>query len=438
MGKRKRRTWLFKSIVLHDALLNAVIITTAYFYDPILFWILIITLPLLAVAIYNARQSDQKLSNLPGDSLKIFAMQTNFKTLLKSSDANKVKESDLNLMIGNEQSSQPYNTCVINIESSCTNKKIDSNKLQEQEFSRTENFIVDELSAYRISGGGLVWQIGPDYKGCENEKDQFNIKKFKQNACQAEVKMIELKLPPACKIQNYPHSAFDTGFKTDQGLNKGNSTISSYSCFRESEGMLHFLDCLREQSGGKPTGIRIFITDKKEFHEICYAIRKTHLIPDFMVVESLYDEAEIFYGQKSLQTGMVLYEALLFVSQTLQVYGLKNKIRIIAAGKFVSHLDIFKALALGADIIYTKLPGGNLIKYPDVVMENSSLYKFQNVDEFQKRLLKNTVLAMNDFGFMRVNDITLPKFLNSLDKIYLKNQEQIKEPFLFPVFVSNN
>jgi hypothetical protein len=202
--------------------------------------------------------------------------------------------------------------------------------------------------------------------------------------------------------------------------------------------MLHFIDCLREQSGGKPTGIRVFITDKKEFHEICYAIRKTHLVPDFIVVESLYDEADVLYGQKSLQTGMALYEALLFVSQTLRVYGLEKKIRIIAAGKFVSHLDVFKALALGANIIYTKMPGGNLVKHAGVNIENSSLYKIQNMDEFQKRLLKSTVLAMNSFGFMRVSDITLPNFLSSLDKIYSRNFEQIKESFLFPAFVSNN
>ena len=139
MGKKKRRAWLFKSIVLHDALLNAVIIATACFYDPILFWILIITLPLLAVAIHNVRQSNQKLSNVHGGSLKTIEMQTNFNALLKSSNASKVKETDLNLIIGNEQSSQPYNTCIINIESSCTNKKIKSNKPQEQEFGYSKS-----------------------------------------------------------------------------------------------------------------------------------------------------------------------------------------------------------------------------------------------------------------------------------------------------------
>jgi hypothetical protein len=437
MGNKKRRTWLLKSIVLHDAL-NAVIITIACFYDPMLFWMLTITLPLLAIAIYNARQSGQRLSNLPGGSLKTIGMQTNFKTLLKSSDANKVKETDLHLVIGNEQSSQPYSACVINIESSYANKGINSSKPQEQEFGYSENSMANELSTYRITGGDLVWQIGPDYKGCENERGQFNSKKFKQNACHAEIKMIELKLPSACKIQTAPSSTLDTRIKTDRGFNESNSTISSYYSFREAEGMLHFMDCLREQSGGKPTGIRIFITDKKEFHGICYAIRKTHLIPDFIVVESLYDEAEVIYGQRSLQIGMALYEALLFVSQTLQVYGLEKKIRIIAAGQFVSHLDVFKALALGANIIYAKMPGGSLVKHPGIVIENSFLYKIQNVDEFQKRLLKSTVLAMNNFGFMRVSDITLPKFLSSLDKIYSKNPEQIKEPLIFPAFVSNN
>jgi len=439
MGKKKRKTGLFKSIVLHDALLNAVIITIASFYDPILFWILVITLPFLVVAIYNARQSGKRLNTLPVGSLIAIEMQTNSKNVIRASNTGKVKETDLNLTIGNEHCSQPYNTCVINIESSCINKKIKNSKQQEQKFDYSKNSMSDELSTYRITGGDLVWQIGPDHKGCENGKGQFNSKKFKQNACHAKIKMIELKLPSACKIQNVPGSTFNARFKTDQGLKNSNSTISSYSSFHEAEGMLHFLDCLREQSGGKPTGIRIFMTDKKVFHEICYAIRKTHLIPDFIVVENLYEEADVLYGQNSLQTGMGFYEALLFVSQTLQVYGLEKKIRIIAAGKFVSYLDILKALALGVNIIYNKMTIGSIVKHRHVGIENPSLYKIQNIDEFQMLLLQRTVLAMNKFGFMRVSDITLPKFLSSLDKIYSKNLGQIKEPFLSPAaFVSNN
>ena len=57
-----------------------------------------------------------------------------------------------------------------------------------------------------------------------------------------------------------------------------------YREFAEAESMLHFVDTLREFSDGKPVGIKLCV-DRKEFHEICYSIRKTELIPDFIVVE---------------------------------------------------------------------------------------------------------------------------------------------------------
>ena len=55
--------------------------------------------------------------------------------------------------------------------------------------------------------------------------------------------------------------------------------------FFNAEGMVLFLEKLRKLSGKKPVGISVSICNKKEFYEICHAIRKTEIIPDFIIVE---------------------------------------------------------------------------------------------------------------------------------------------------------
>ena len=65
--------------------------------------------------------------------------------------------------------------------------------------------------------------------------------------------------------------------------------------------MIHFLDSLRELSGKKPIGIRLCISDKKEFREICHAIRKTQLIPDFIVVEGSFEVTALLFIKEFIQ-----------------------------------------------------------------------------------------------------------------------------------------
>ena len=136
-----------------------------------------------------------------------------------------------------------------------------------------------------MAGEDLVWQIGPSFIGCRTVNGSFDSKVFKENACLSEVKMIELILSTPIKPVYNADSSLNIRGALSTKTNTKNFPGSSYTTFSEPEGLIHFLDFLRELSGGKPIGIRLCISDKKEFHEICHAIRKTQLIPDFIVVE---------------------------------------------------------------------------------------------------------------------------------------------------------
>jgi hypothetical protein len=291
------------------------------------------------------------------------------------------------------------------------------------------------LNTYNLAAGGLVLQIGPDYLGCRTENGHFNSNAFKETACRPEVKMIELKLSSAIKPAYSVNSVSD--FVEPIKAKIGNSifTDSAFTTFRDSEGMIHFVNTLRELSGGKPIGIRLCINDKKEFYQICHAIQKAQLIPDFIVIEDSFESTGIDHSNKGFHSGTPLYEALLFVSQTLQMYGLQNKIKVIAGGKIISCFDILKLLALGADLVCTEMSRYTPILYPVDGGRLSHHYKIQNVYDFHDRLMIDTSKLMSVCGFKSVSDITLSQFFNKLDVLHSKNFDELNGLCLYPASV---
>ena len=316
------------------------------------------------------------------------------------------------------ENTDPENTFI-----HATNEK----KLEYSKYSGGEG-----LNTYHLAAGGLVWQIGPGYIGCRTENGNFNSKAFKKIAHKPEVKMIELKLSSANNQSILVIHFWTVHERINRKHNNSIFPDSAYTTFKEAEGMIHFLNSLRELSGGKPIGIRLCINDKKEFYQICYAVRKTQIIPDFIVVEGSFESTGIVQSDQASHIAMPLYEALLFVSQTLQTYGLKKKIKVIADGKIISCFDILKVLALGANAVCTEMPDYSTSKYSGNERKVSGLYKGQNVYDFHNSIMKATVQIMNVCGFISVSDITLSKFFRRLDVLHSKSFEKLNDSILNP------
>lgn len=418
--------WSIGSIVVLGTLLNAIIIISAYIYSSGLFWILLITIPLLVIGIYNAQQTNNILGKFSIISPHGSEKQNKYEWLSHSVYNEKISETDLKVQIGNDQCNQPYNACIFNLQSL---KSIHPKKSLQATISKkpdySKNLCEEKLRTYCIGGEDLVLQIVPNFIGCGTGNGNFNNKIFKENACLPEVKMIELILSAAIKPVHNVDSSLDIGDTHNIKTNIKVFPTSSYSTFREAEGMIHFLDSLRELSGKKPIGIRLSIRDKKEFHEICYAIRKTQLIPDFIVVEGSFETTSTVYADKGIHTEMPLYEALLFVSQTLQIYGLETKIKIIASGKIISCFDILRVLALGANVVCTEMPD-----YTPTEGKTFPFYKVQNLNNFHNSLIKATIQTMKVCGFMNVSDITLSKLFRRLDILHSMGFENLNGPIL--------
>jgi len=135
-------------------------------------------------------------------------------------------------------------------------------------------------------------------------------------------------------------------------VSKGNDIVSppTHSAFTTPLELMDFVKLLRKGSGGKPIGMKICIGNKSEFLSICKAMVATQTYLDFITVDGGEGGTGAAPQEYSDHVGMPLRDALAFVYDALNGFGIKDQIKIIASGKVVSGFDIIRNLSLGADL----------------------------------------------------------------------------------------
>jgi glutamate synthase domain-containing protein 2 len=207
---------------------------------------------------------------------------------------------------------------------------------------------------HREPGGDLIWQIASGYFGCRTPEGRFDPVRFTEQARSPQVKMIELKLSQGAKPGHggvLPKAKVNAEIAEARGVPMGQDCVSParHSAFSTPVEMLAFIAQLRELSGGKPVGIKLCVGHPAEWFSVVKAMVETGQTPDFIVV----DGAEGGTGAAPIEfadhVGMPLRDGLRLVHNSLVGAGLRDRIRIGAAGKVISAFDIARCLALGAD-----------------------------------------------------------------------------------------
>ena len=205
-----------------------------------------------------------------------------------------------------------------------------------------------------MHGGDLIWEIGSGYFGCRTTDGHFSPERFAEQARDAQIRMIELKLSQGAKPGHggmLPAAKVTPEIAAARGVPVGMDCISpsAHSAFATPIELMQFIAQLRQLSGGKPTGFKLCIGHPWEWFAIVKAMLATDITPDFIVV----DGAEGGTGAAPLEfsdhVGAPLQEGLLLVHNTLVGLNLRDRIRLGASGKIVSAFDIARAMALGAD-----------------------------------------------------------------------------------------
>lgn len=207
---------------------------------------------------------------------------------------------------------------------------------------------------HRQEGGDLIWEIGSGYFGCRTPDGRFDPEKFRERALDDQVKMIEIKLSQGAKPGHggmLPGPKVSEEIAEARGVPVGKDCISpaGHSAFSTPLELMRFVEELRRLSDGKPVGFKLCVGHRREFMGIVKAMLERDSYPDFIVVDGKEGGTGAAPVEFSNSLGLPLRDGLHFVNQTLIGAGIRDKIKIGASGKIVSGADMARAFALGAD-----------------------------------------------------------------------------------------
>ncbi len=263
------------------------------------------------------------------------------------------------LTIGNEQCAKPYSSSVFNISAMSFGSLSAAAVRALNKGARLGGFAQDtgegSISPYhREFGGDLIWEIGSGYFGCRTADGRFDPERFAQQAIGDQVKMIEIKLSQGAKPGHggiLPGEKVTAEIAATRGVAQGVDCLSPsrHSAFSTPVEMMKFITTLRELSGGKPVGFKLCIGHPWEFMGMVKAMLETGVYPDFIVVDGSEGGTGAAPVEFSDHLGVPMREGLLVVHNTLVGAGIRDKVKVGAAGKIVSAFDIAAVMGLGAD-----------------------------------------------------------------------------------------
>ena len=296
------------------------------------------------------------------------------------------------------------------------------------------------LSPYHLQGGDVVWNIGTGYFSCRNNDGTFNVDEFEKRAILDNVKMIEIKFSQGAKPGHggiLPKEKVTDEIAAIRLVNKGHDIISppTHSAFSTPLELMEFVKLLREKSGGKPIGIKICIGNKSEFIAICKAMVETKTYLDFITVDGGEGGTGAAPPEYSDHVGMPMRDAIAFVYDCLNGFGIKDQIKIIASGKVISGFDIIRNLSIGADLCNSArgmmfalgciqalechsntCPTGVATQNPKLTKGLVPEEKSIRVARYQKETVKSAVDLMASAGLKHPDDVTRDVVTTRLDK----------------------
>ncbi|MEO8766756.1 MAG: FMN-binding glutamate synthase family protein [Nitrosospira sp.] len=214
------------------------------------------------------------------------------------------------------------------------------------------------LAPYHLEGGGdIVMQIGTAKYGIRDHDGNFSPARAKELA--RVVKAFEIKLSQGAKPGKggmLPGVKVTDEIATIRGIQAHQDSISPnrHIDISSVDELLDKIAYIRELTG-RPVGVKAAIGGWHFVNELCDAVnrRGPEYAPDFLSIDG--GEGGSGAAPQTLFDHMSLpiAEALPRVVDSLLQSGLKNRVRVIAAGKLVTSARAAWALCAGADFVNT-------------------------------------------------------------------------------------
>lgn len=304
-----------------------------------------------------ARSKNEISAHPFGTELDVYSDE--YEWLSHSIAPNESAPEEFRVTVGGAQCKKPYSAAILNISAmsfgSLGGNAIEALNMGAQRGGFYHDTGEGSFSKYHAKhGGDIVWELGSGYFGCRNKDGSFSSEKFAKTASLEQIKMIEIKLSQGAKPGHggvLPGAKVTQEIANTRGVAVGEDCISpaAHSAFSTPVELMEFVATLRNLSGGKPVGIKLCVGQPHEVFAIVKAMLETDIYVDFIVVDGAEGGTGAAPVELSNRVGMPLREGLILVRNALVGAGIRDKIKLAASGKVVSGAGLATNFALGAD-----------------------------------------------------------------------------------------
>ncbi len=214
------------------------------------------------------------------------------------------------------------------------------------------------LSPYHLDGGcDLVFQIGTAKYGVRDVEGNLSDSRLQELAAMEQVRMFEIKLSQGAKPGKggiLPAEKVSAEIAAIRGIIEGHASISpnGHPDIRSVDDLLDMIGHIRDLTG-KPVGFKAVLGEKQWLIDLIRAIRQRGIeqAPDFITLDSADGGTGAAPQPLMDYVGLPLKESLPWVANLLIETGLKERVKLIAAGKLITPSQVAWALASGADFV---------------------------------------------------------------------------------------
>ena len=202
----------------------------------------------------------------------------------------------------------------------------------------------------------ITLQIGSGLYGVRDSSGEFDEDRYKK--VMSFCRMSEVKIAQGAKQTGGKLLASkvseDIAYYRGVPAHKDLISPNRFPYANTIDELYDFIDRLQRLSG-KPAGFKVVISSKEQFEEYVKAlamrISSGKDIPDFITIDGGDGGSATAPLEMMSRIGLSIKESLDIAVNTLKEYGLRDKIKIVAAEKVLTPDDVVELLCYGADFI---------------------------------------------------------------------------------------
>jgi len=208
-----------------------------------------------------------------------------------------------------------------------------------------------------MEGADIIFQIGTAKFGVRNHDGDLDEAALRELANHEQIRMIEIKFSQGAKPGKgglLPAEKITPEIAKLRGVPMGEDVVSpayQKEC-HDVPSTVAFIARIQDLVE-IPVGIKLCVGSFTEFHEFVREMKRQDRFPDFITIDGGEGGTGAAPTDFMDRIGLPLYPSLYGVVKILESEGVRDRIKILAAGKLINAGRQLTAFALGADACYT-------------------------------------------------------------------------------------